>query len=220
MTSRDCPQCGAPNSADGNFCSRCGAPVTSQHPHPPSASEAEVQERKLVSIFFADIVESTAIVEDLDPEDALDQLNPAIQAMRGAVKRFGGTLCREQGDGVMAFFGAPRADDHHAVNACLAGLEIVRAVEHLTHREMKARVGIHSGEVVVRLIEGEFGPSYDASGASVYLANRLESLARPGSGVGVGGAAALGRAFFRFNSGPAGGPKGIPPADPGVLDFR
>jgi class 3 adenylate cyclase/predicted ATPase len=210
MSSRQCSQCGTPNLAESNFCSRCGAPLAAQ-PQPPRVpqAEAEAQERKLVSIFFADIVESTAIVEDLDPEDALDQLNPAIQAMRGAVKRFGGTLCREQGDGVMAFFGAPRADDHHAVNACLAGLEIVRAVEHLTHREMKARVGIHSGEVVVRLIEGEFGPSYDASGASVYLANRLESLARPGTVMVSAATLALAAPYFDFVSEPPVVPKGF-----------
>src|SRR3954468_10435218 len=210
MSSRQCSQCSTPNLAESNFCSRCGAPLAAQ-PQPPrlAQAEAEAQERKLVSIFFADIVESTAIVEDLDPEDALDQLNPAIQAMRGAVKRFGGTLCREQGDGVMAFFGAPRADDHHAVNACLAGLEIVRAVDHLTHREMKARVGIHSGEVVVRLIEGEFGPSYDASGASVYLANRLESLARAGTVMVSAATLTLAAPYFDFVSEPPVVPKGF-----------
>ena len=184
MALRECPRCAHPNLAESNFCGSCGAPLASGSNHPShriASSEAEVAERKLVSIFFADIVDSTAIVDGLDPEDALDQLHPAIQAMRSAVKRYGGTLCREQGDGIMAFFGAPRADDHHAVNACLAALEIVRAVDHLTHRQMKARAGIHSGEVVVRLVEGELGPSYDASGAAVYLANRLESLARPGT---------------------------------------
>jgi class 3 adenylate cyclase len=183
--------------------------LTLQHPQPATVAETEAQERKLVSIFFADIVESTAIVEDLDPEDALDQLNPAIKVMRAAVKRFGGTLCREQGDGVMAFFGAPRADDHHAVNACFAGLELVRAVEHLTHREMKARVGIHSGEVVVRLIEGEFGPSYDASGASVYLANRLESLARAGTVMVSAATLTLAAPYFDFVSEPPVVPKGF-----------
>lgn len=184
MALRECPQCAHPNPAESNFCGSCGAPLASDSNNPSHrirSSEPEVAERKLISIFFADIVDSTAIVDGLDPEDALDQLHPAIQAMRSAVKRYGGTLCREQGDGIMAFFGAPRADDHHAVNACLAALDIVRAVDHLTHRQMKARVGIHSGEVVVRLVAGELGPSYDASGAAVYLANRLESMARPGT---------------------------------------
>ncbi len=166
MASRECAQCGHHNLVESNFCSSCGARLALGSGRPAQrVSQVDVAERKLVSIVFADIVNSTAIVEGLDPEDALDELRPAIQAMRTAVKRFGGTLCREQGDGIMAFFGAPRADDHHSVNACLAAVEIVRSVEHLTHRKMHARAGIHSGEVVMRLIEGELGPSYDASGA-------------------------------------------------------
>lgn len=205
MASRECPHCASSNSGESNFCANCGAALTPR----PASSETEAQERKLVSIFFADIVESTAIVEGLDPEDALDQLRPAIQAMRAAIKRYGGTLCREQGDGVMAFFGAPRADDHHAVNACLAALEIVRAVDHLTHREMKARAGIHSGEVVLRLIEGELGPSYDASGAAVYLANRLESMARPGTVMVSAATMTLAAPYFDFVSEPPVVPKGF-----------
>lgn len=205
MASRECPHCASPNSGESNFCANCGAALTPR----PASSETEAQERKLVSIFFADIVESTAIVEGLDPEDALDQLRPAIQAMRAAIKRYGGTLCREQGDGVMAFFGAPRADDHHAVNACLAALEIVRAVDHLTHREMKARAGIHSGEVVLRLIEGELGPSYDASGAAVYLANRLESMARPGTVMVSAATMTLAAPYFDFVPEPPVVPKGF-----------
>src|ERR1044072_101138 len=105
MASRECPHCASPNSGESNFCANCGAALTPR----PASSESEAQERKLVSIFFADLVESTHLVEGLDPEDALDQLRPAIQAMRTAIKRYGGTLCREQRDGGMAFFGAPRA---------------------------------------------------------------------------------------------------------------
>src|SRR4051812_23045807 len=211
MASRECPQCASPNLAESNFCGSCGAPLAAVRDASlrVATSQTEAQERKLVSIFFADIVESTAIVEGLDPEDALDQLRPAIQAMRASIKRYGGTLCREQGDGVMAFFGAPRADDHHAVNACLAALEIVRAVDHLTHREMKARVGIHSGEVVLRLIEGELGPSYDASGAAVYLANRLESMARPGSVMVSAATMTLAAPYFDFVPEPPVVPKGF-----------
>ncbi|MEA2882262.1 MAG: hypothetical protein QOH32_1518 [Bradyrhizobium sp.] len=212
MASRQCPQCAHPNSAGSNFCGSCGAPLVSGSSSPEQSAanvEGEVAERKLVSIFFADIVNSTSIVEGLDPEDALDQMRPAIQAMRAAVRRFGGILCREQGDGIMAFFGAPRADDHHAVNACLAALEIVRTVDQLTHREMKARVGVHSGEVVVRLIEGELGPSYDASGAAVYLANRLESMARPGTVLISAATYTLTAPYFDFVSEPAVVPKGF-----------
>ena len=134
-----------------------------------------------MSILFADIVGSTSIVDGLDPEDAFDELGPAIDIMRAAVHRYGGTVCREQGDGILAFFGAPKADDYHPVNACLAALEIVRSVEHLAHRKMQARAGVHSGEVLLRLINGELGPSYDAAGAAVHLSSRLESIAEPGT---------------------------------------
>src|SRR5438445_13796494 len=84
MTLRECPRCAHPNVAESNFCGSCGAPLTSRSSSPSRSvaePEKEVQERKLVSIFFADIVESTSIVEGLDPEHALDQLLPAIQAM-------------------------------------------------------------------------------------------------------------------------------------------
>src|SRR5437016_5052533 len=120
-----CVQCGQDNLAESNFCGRCGAPVArstlpSSYLPGPQSNDAE---RKLVSIVFADIVGSTSIVDGLDPEDALDELGPAIEVMKAAVKRFGGTLCREQGDGILAIFGAPKADDHHPVNASLAALE-------------------------------------------------------------------------------------------------
>src|SRR5258707_7359126 len=82
-------------------------------------SSIEASERKFVSVLFADIVGSTALIANLDPEDALDRLGPAMAAMQQAIQRYGGIVCKEQGDGVMALFGAPEADDDHAVHACL-----------------------------------------------------------------------------------------------------
>jgi class 3 adenylate cyclase len=166
-------------------------------------------ERKLISILFADIVGSTSIVDGLDPEDALDELEPAIDIMRAAVHRYGGTICREQGDGVLAFFGAPKADDHHSVNACLAALEIVRGVEHLAHRTMQARAGVHSGEVLIRLVNGELGPSYDASGAAVHLSSRLESMAEPGTVLVSAATYTLALPYFDFVSRAPVVPKGF-----------
>ncbi len=206
-----CAQCGQDNLAESNFCGRCGAPValTTRHSSYLLGMQTNNAERKLVSIVFADIVGSTSIVDGLDPEDALAELGPAIEVMRAAVKRFGGILCREQGDGILAIFGAPKADDHHPVNASLAALEIVRAVEHLTHRKMQARAGIHSGEVLVRLIEGELGTSYDAAGAAVHLASRLESIAQPGTVLVSAATYTLAVPYFDFLPGAPVIPRGF-----------
>jgi class 3 adenylate cyclase/predicted ATPase len=206
-----CGQCGHDNVAESNFCGRCGArfvrgPTSS---HPLRLSRSDGAERKLVSILFADIVGSTSIVDGLDPEDALAQIAPAIELMKAAVKRFGGTVAREQGDGILAFFGAPRADDYHSLNACLAGLEIVRAVDHLPHRKMQARVGIHSDEVLIRIVDGELGLSYDASGAAVHLASRLESTAEPGTVLVSAATYTLSVPYFDFVSGSPVIPKGF-----------
>jgi class 3 adenylate cyclase/tetratricopeptide (TPR) repeat protein len=201
MSLNVCTQCGEKHLAESNFCNRCGAPIGERaHSSRFVSPEKKEAERKLVSILFADIVGSTSIVDGLDPEDALDELGPALEAMKAAVKRFGGTICREQGDGILAFFGAPKADDHHPVNACLAGLDIVRAVEHLAHRKMQARAGIHSGEVLIRLVDGEFGSSYDATGAAVHLASRLESIAQPGSALVSAATYSLALPYFDFVS--------------------
>jgi class 3 adenylate cyclase/predicted ATPase len=206
-----CGQCGHYNAAESNFCNRCGARLAqaSNSSEFPKPSHSDSAERKLVSIVFADIVGSTTIVDGLDPEDALAELAPAIEQMKAAVKRFGGTVAREQGDGILAFFGAPRADDYHSLNACLAGLEIVRAVGHLAHRKMQARVGIHSDEVLIRIVDGELGLSYDATGAAVHLASRLESIAEPGSVLVSAATYTLTVPYFDFVSGLPVIPKGF-----------
>src|SRR5262245_19324437 len=205
-----CGQCGQSNAAESNFCNRCGVRLARRATSSDFSSHSDSAERKLVSILFADIVGSTTIVDGLDPEDALAELAPAIELMKAAVKRFGGTVAREQGDGILAFFGAPRADDYHSLNACLAGLEIVRAVGHLAHRKMQTRVGIHSDEVLIRIVDGELGLSYDATGAAVHLASRLESIAQPGSVLVSAATYTLTVPYFDFVSGSPVIPKGLP----------
>jgi tetratricopeptide (TPR) repeat protein len=100
----------------------------------------------------------------------------------------------------MALFGVPDADERHAINACLAGLEIARAVERLPNQKMQARVGVNSGEVVIRLIAGEMGASYDATGATVHLANRMETSARPGTVLVSAATYTLAAPYFDFVS--------------------
>jgi adenylate cyclase len=99
---------------------------------------ADAGERKLVSVLFADIRGSTALIDGLDPELAMGLLDPAVNAMSEAVQRFGGTVNRVQGDGIMALFGAPLASEDHAVRACLSAQAIIEGVAEGKSKGKKA----------------------------------------------------------------------------------
>jgi class 3 adenylate cyclase/tetratricopeptide (TPR) repeat protein len=146
----------------------------------PLAAEPPESERKFVTILRADLVQSTDLVADLDPEQALSRLEPALAAMRAAVRRFGGIVSRETGDGLAAVFGAPLADDNHAPLACHAAVELVRRVAGLGDAELRVRVGIHSGLVVTHVVISEYSKVYELGGPAHHLAARLESAAEPG----------------------------------------
>ena len=146
-------------------------------------------ERKPVTMLFADIVGSTALTEDLDAEEAHELLYRATERMCQAVEQNRGTVCRFMGDGIMAMFGAPRASERHALEACKAALEMLALVARYakkleqTHGAgIEIRVGLHSGEVVVLEVGDDPNkPEYDASGSTVPLAARMEQSADPGS---------------------------------------
>jgi class 3 adenylate cyclase/tetratricopeptide (TPR) repeat protein len=131
-------------------------------------------------VLSADIVGSTRLVSRLDPEEALVRLEPALAVMRSAVHRNRGTVSREQGDGLVALFGAPSADEHHAAQACYAALDLVRGIEQLHDPELRVRVGVHSGEVVAHFVEDDFSSVYEAAGPVMHLVERLQSTAPPG----------------------------------------
>jgi class 3 adenylate cyclase/tetratricopeptide (TPR) repeat protein len=145
-------------------------------------------ERKQVTVLFADLKGSTELIRDLDPEAAQHLLDPALQCMMDAVHRFEGTVNQVLGDGIMALFGAPLAHEDHAVRACYAALAMQAAI--LTYAEearrahgvaMQMRVGLNSGEVVVRAIGNDLHMDYSAIGQTTHLAARMEQLATPGS---------------------------------------
>ena len=145
-------------------------------------------ERKHVTVLFADIKGSLEIIEGTDPEEASRILDGAIRVMMDAVHRYEGTVNKVLGDGIMALFGAPIAHEDHAVRACYAALAIQRAMQrpgrrdarHPRHRDQR-RIGLHSGEVVVRAIGNDLSMDYDAIGPTVHLASRMEQLASPGT---------------------------------------
>ena len=183
-----CPQCGFANVPGGRFCGGCGHPLTTDEkltPTPAPAPAATDAERRQLTVMFCDLVGSTALAGRLDPE-VLRDINRAYQdACAGAVTRFDGFIARYMGDGVLAYFGYPRAHEDDAERAMLAGLELVEAVPALaaglTHGAgLEVRVGIATGLVVVGDMIGE-GASQEAAvvGETPNLAARLQGLAEP-----------------------------------------
>lgn len=135
------------------------------------------RERKQATALFADIVGSTELIAKLDAESAGRRLQPAVEAMMQAVGRFGGTILHTLGDGLDAIFGAPRAQDGHALLACQAALAMQEAVAALPV-STEIRIGIHSGEVVASPRGDVFG--HEAQGLVLHIASRLEREAEPG----------------------------------------
>ena len=145
-------------------------------------------ERKQVTVLFADLKGSMELLADRDPEEARQLLDPVLERMMAAVHRYEGTVNQVMGDGIMALFGAPLAHEDHAVRACYAALAMQEAIRHYstevrrTHGvEVQIRVGLNSGEVVVRAIDNDLHMDYSAIGQTTHLAARMEQLATPGS---------------------------------------
>jgi class 3 adenylate cyclase/tetratricopeptide (TPR) repeat protein len=145
-------------------------------------------ERKQVTVLFADLKGSTELIRDLDHEAVQALLDPALHRMMDAVHRFEGTVNDVAGDGIMAMFGAPIAHEDHALRACYAALAMQAALrryaDEVRHRqglEVQLRVGLNSGEVVVRTIGNDLYMNYSGVGLTTHLAARMEQLAPPGT---------------------------------------
>jgi predicted ATPase/class 3 adenylate cyclase len=143
-------------------------------------------ERKQVTVLFADLKGSMELLADRDPEEARQLLDPVLERMMAAVHRYEGTVNQVMGDGIMALFGAPIAHEDHAVRACYAALAMQQAVGRYAEEvrrqqglDVLIRVGMNSGEVVVRAIGNDLHMDYTAVGQTTHLAARMEQLARP-----------------------------------------
>jgi class 3 adenylate cyclase/tetratricopeptide (TPR) repeat protein len=199
-----CANCGAEMPPDKRFCGSCGTPVAP----PPVARYASPQgytpkhlaekilttratlegERKQVTVLFADLKGSMELLADRDPEEARKLLDPVLQRMMEAVHRYEGTVNQVMGDGIMALFGAPLAHEDHAVRACRAAVRMQETVgtyavdlRRAQGLDVQIRVGLNSGEVVVRAIDNDLHMDYSAIGQTTHLAARMEQLARPGT---------------------------------------
>ena len=179
---RPCPRCGGWLRHPATECHSCGRPnakLSNDSPPDPAQAVPELLfkgERKFLTVMFADIVGSTALVDGLDPEQSGAALRPTVELMIEAARTYGGTVTRVAGDGIIALFGAPVAHEDHALRACFAGLKLVADLEGSAANATSVRIGIHSGLVVVRTLTTDMSVSYDASGPAVHLAARLEQL--------------------------------------------
>lgn len=147
---------------------------------PDARREREEGELKFVTLLRSDLVGSTSLVAGLGPEASVLRMDPAIRAMREAVRAYGGTICREVGDGVLAVFGAPVSDEQHAVSATCAALDLVKRVAGLGDPNLRVRVGVHSDVVLAHMIVTDFSSVYDMSGVPLHFVERLQAEAAPG----------------------------------------
>jgi class 3 adenylate cyclase/tetratricopeptide (TPR) repeat protein len=201
-----CATCGTTNQPDARFCKKCGTRIaTESAPAKPAAASTAANirirpeqrdasttlegERKTVTALFADIKGSMDLMEDLDPEEARAIVDPAIRLMIGAAHRYDGYVVQSTGDGIFALFGAPVAHEDHPQRALHSALrmqdEVKRYAERLRAEQgvnLQVRVGVNTGEVVVRSITTGAGQTeYTPIGHSTSLASRLQALANPGS---------------------------------------
>src|SRR5262249_653830 len=161
------------------------------HPKPftekaPTLKTTLEGERKQVTVLFADLKGSMELLANRDPEAAGKLLDPVLERMTEAVEHYEGTVNRMMGDGIMALFGAPQAQEDHAVRACYASLRMQETVKQYAQGVRRAeavsiqiRIGLNSGEVIVRAIGSDL--HMDAVGQTAHLAARMEQLATPGS---------------------------------------
>jgi class 3 adenylate cyclase len=203
---RTCANCGTQLSPSAKFCPECAHPVAAGGAAQPRfvspdaytpkhlaekiiTSKAALEgERKQVTVLFADLKGSMELLADRDPEEARKLLDPVLEHMMEAVHRYEGTVNQVMGDGIMALFGAPLAHEDHAVRACYAALRMqdsVRRYADGVRREygvtVRIRVGLNSGQVVVRAIGSDLHMDYTAVGQTTHLAARMEQLADPGA---------------------------------------
>ena len=172
-----CPTCNGDNLQETPFCGWCGAARGTDEHH---------DEQRLVTALFADISGFTTLADRLDAERLHDIIAPVISILAGIAEDYGGTLAKYAGDAVLVFFGAPVAQEDHAVRAALTALGMHKVLADAIPRlgpeaqGLELHIGINSGRVVAGMFGGDLRHDYSILGDSVNVAQRLESVAPPG----------------------------------------
>jgi class 3 adenylate cyclase/tetratricopeptide (TPR) repeat protein len=175
-----CPRCQTANPEGARFCLNCAAPL--------EASRPIKGERRFVTVLFADVVGSTRMGEQLDPEEVAEIMDGAFAFLNAEVAKYGGTVARLLGDAVLAFFGAPVAHEDDAERAVRAGLDIqakakeyAKEIKRNYEVDFEMRVGINTGLAVLAAVGDEIKTEYTAMGDTTNLAARMQSAAKPGT---------------------------------------
>src|SRR3974390_2044906 len=198
-----CPNCGSEVFSTAKFCSQCAHPIKPGDPRFASprtytpqnladkilTSRAALEgERKQVTVLFADVKSSMELFAERDAEDVQNILDPVLERMIEAVHRYEGTVNKVMGDGIMALFGAPLSHEDHAVRACYAALRMQESVTRYADEIQRSegvpitiRIGVDSGEIVVRGIGNDLHMDYTVVGQTAHIAARMEQMAKPGS---------------------------------------
>jgi class 3 adenylate cyclase/predicted ATPase len=224
---RRCPNCDQQLRAIARFCDGCGTllpdtaasageiaePIEYSPRHLAKRIRAAPSmqtggERKIVTALFADMAGSTALVAELDPEDARRLIDPVLALMMEAVHHYEGYVAKSLGDGILALFGAPIGHEDHPQRALYAALRLQQAMRRYADRvqqqqgiALQIRIGVNTGEVLVRSVRTEdLQIDYDPVGQSIHLASRMESIASPGSIVVSEATHRLVQGYFEFSA--------------------
>ncbi|MCY1254255.1 TOMM system kinase/cyclase fusion protein [compost metagenome] len=240
-TAKFCGSCGLPLNEPVTTSTPAEAPAVAVPPPvlytPPhlaerilaeqAALEARWQaadERKTITALFADMAGSTALIQDLDPEEARSLIDPVVMLMMDAVHHYEGYVAKSLGDGILALFGAPIAHEDHALRALYAALRMQETMRCHSDRlrleqgiPLQIRVGVHTGEVVVRSIrKDDLRTDYDPVGHTINIASRMEGIATPSSILISESTHRLTEGYFEFKTLGTTHVKGVPGCAGGV----